>query len=123
MFNSILVQHFSSPTHQGELADPDTTLALGNPVCGDKVNIDLKFAASGKDAQIIQARFRAWGCATSLAMANAFCSYVEGRSVDSLTELKEHAISALLGELEPSQQHCLDMLNELFQQLKSMEVA
>ncbi len=118
MFNSIIVQHFSDPSHQGELVDAVASLKLGNPVCGDKIDIGLGI---GSNRVIEKAKFRAWGCATSVAMANIFCDFIEGKDLEEVNSMDEQNIGQLLGELEPSQRHCLDMLRELFQQLKRVE--
>lgn len=114
MFNDIIVENFTNPCHQGEIEDAALRLEIGNPVCGDRMLITLEAEAGG---QVRQARFRAWGCATSVAAANVFCRYVSGRSLAQLQAVTAAEIAGLLGELEPSQHHCLDMLHKLFGQL------
>ncbi|PSW06710.1 iron-sulfur cluster assembly scaffold protein [Photobacterium lipolyticum] len=120
MFNEVIVDNFSNPSHQGEVDSAQANLKLGNPVCGDTVNISLQFESADT---VSEAKFQAWGCATSLAMANVFCRYVEGRKLTEIKEVEADFITSLLGELEPSQHHCLEMLNELFDQCRSLEVA
>ncbi len=115
MFNDIIVRHFSNPTHTGELPDASRTLELGNPVCGDRLRVDLRI----EDGRIAEARYQAWGCATSRATGNAFCEHVENKSLREAAETDPAAIEALLGELEPSQMHCLEMLRSLFAQLNA----
>ena len=120
MFNNIIVENFTTPCHQGELSDADSILELGNPTCGDKVLVTINL---NSDHAISEARFRAWGCATSLAMSNVFCRFVEGRLLNELVQLTPEEISPLLGELEPSQQHCLSMLHQLFEQLAEVQIS
>jgi nitrogen fixation NifU-like protein len=115
MFNEIITDNFCNPDYQGSLEIPDIQLKLGNPVCGDKVDIDLSLDDRGC---ISDARFRAWGCTTSLAMSNQFCRQVQGKTLVKLTQLNTEEISSMLGVLQPSQQHCLEMLHALFQQLR-----
>lgn len=115
MFNEIIIDNFCNPDHQGRLTLPDIQLQLGDPVCGDKVDIDLSL---DQDGYIQEARFRAWGCTTSLAMSNQFCRYVQGKKTAEAARLPPEKIALLLGdELQPSQQHCLNMLQILFRQL------
>ncbi|MBU2705968.1 iron-sulfur cluster assembly scaffold protein [Zooshikella marina] len=118
MFNEIIVTNFSAPTHQGTVESPDIKLSLGNPVCGDKVEI----TACCDQQKITQIRFKAWGCATSLAMANIFCRQVEGLTITEALKLADNHVDTMLGEIEPSQHHCLDMLKSLFNQLKAEEI-
>jgi len=41
MFNDIIVQNFSNPTHATELVQSTNTIELGNPVCGDRIKVQL----------------------------------------------------------------------------------
>src|SRR5687768_608249 len=113
MFNDIIVENFSSPRYAEELDTADLTLELGNPVCGDRIRVQLQLA----DGVINKARYQAWGCATSLATGNIFCGFVDTMPLAAVLATPEPAVSALLGELEPSQHHCLEMLRSLFAQL------
>jgi nitrogen fixation NifU-like protein len=114
MFNEIVIENFMSPTHQGQVAEPDITLELGNPACGDRVIVTLHV---DEKHNITNPRFKAWGCATSLAMANVFCRHIDGKDLRTLSPMSPESISRLLGALDPSQRHCLDMLEDLFSQL------
>lgn len=113
MFNDIIVRHFSNPTHAGELADASRSIELGNPVCGDRIRVEIRLDGD----RIAAARYQAWGCATSLATGNAFCAHIEDKSLGEAAGASPATIEALLGELEPSQMHCLEMLRALFAQL------
>ncbi|MBD2784607.1 iron-sulfur cluster assembly scaffold protein [Xenorhabdus sp. DI] len=115
MFNEIITDNFCNPDLQGSLTNPDIQLKLGNPVCGDKVDIDLSL---DEERRISKARFQAWGCTTSLAMANQFCRQIQGRTLTELSKLDTQEIDAMLGRLQPSQKHCLEMLHALFQQVR-----
>ncbi|MBD2780741.1 iron-sulfur cluster assembly scaffold protein [Xenorhabdus szentirmaii] len=116
MFNEIITDNFCHPDFQGRLTNPDIQLKLGNPVCGDKVNIDLSLNQEGR---IREARFEAWGCTTSLAMANQFCRQIQDKALIEFAQLSLQEIDSMLGQLQPSQQHCLEMLHALFQQLRT----
>lgn len=119
MFNEIIVENFSNPQFAEELSTADLTLELGNPVCGDRIEVRLQIG----DGVINKARYQAWGCATSLATGNIFCRFVDARPVAEVSATPDHQMAALLGELEPSQHHCLDMLRALFAQLSAQTTA
>ncbi|PXY95164.1 iron-sulfur cluster assembly scaffold protein [Frischella perrara] len=116
MFNQIIVDNFCNPKYQGNMTAPEIVLALSNPVCGDKVDIFIDY--NKEEDKFVQARFQAWGCTTSLAMSNIFCEYIENNPVSEIRAISNDDIRQLLGKLEPSQQHCTDMLISLFSQLK-----
>ncbi|MCW8093459.1 iron-sulfur cluster assembly scaffold protein [Alteromonas sp. ASW11-130] len=115
MYNDIIVDNFSAPNYVGDLETADHEIEIGNPVCGDRIKVQLLIS----DSQISKAVFRAWGCATSLATANVFCRSIEGQSITTISKRCTQEISSMLGELEPSQRHCLDILSELHSKLVS----
>lgn len=119
MFNEIIVENFSSPRYAEELAAADLTLELGNPVCGDRIRVQLRLDGGTVRA----ARYQAWGCATSLATGNIFCCAIEGKPLSAARATAPADMAAMLGELEPSQHHCLEMLRALFEQLNQKTAA
>lgn len=114
MFNDIIVQNFSNPTHAAELVQSTNTIELGNPVCGDRIKVQLNI----QDGLIQQAAYAAWGCATSLATGNVFCQKIQGTAVADVCNLSKEEIDKMLGDLEPAQHHCLEMLHNLFAKLQ-----
>lgn len=116
MFNEIIVKNFSDPAFAAELDEAAASIEIGNPVCGDRIRVQLDVA----DGLIRRARYQAWGCATSLATGNVFCACIDGKPLSVLLGTSNGDIEAMLGELEPSQHHCLEMLRSLFQRLKQI---
>lgn len=114
MFNEIIVKNFTEPTFASELDEANTTIEIGNPVCGDRIRVQLDL----EDGYIKSARYQAWGCATSLATGNVFCGCINNKPLGSVVDTSNNEIEALLGDLDPSQHHCLEMLKVLFQKLK-----
>jgi nitrogen fixation NifU-like protein len=117
MFNEIIVRNFSNPSFASELDEVSASIEIGNPVCGDRIRVQLDVA----EGYIRQARYQAWGCATSLATGNIFCSHLEGKRLNTALNTPGVEIDAMLGELEPSQYHCLEMLKSLFQRLNNID--
>jgi len=115
MYNDLIVEHFTSPSYVGDIDTPDLEYELGNSVCGDRIRIHVKTT----DGFITDIAFRAWGCATSVATADIFCNSVKGQSLEDINKRESQNIASMLGELEPSQYHCLDILKELHSSLLS----
>jgi nitrogen fixation NifU-like protein len=113
MYNDIIIDNFSDPAHVGDIDGPDFEYEIGNPVCGDRIRIQI----SATDGRVDTARFRAWGCATSVATANIFCASLGDQPLQRLAQRSESEIEAMLGELEPSQHHCVEILQQLHQRL------
>jgi nitrogen fixation NifU-like protein len=119
MFNEIIAKNFTEPTFAMELEGATHTMELGNPVCGDRIKVQLVIQGERVEA----ARYQAWGCATSLATGNVFCSHLNGKPFRELLSVQPQIIEAMLGELEPSQHHCLEMLRSLFDRLNESALA
>jgi NifU-like protein involved in Fe-S cluster formation len=116
MFNDIIVRNFSEPTFAAELDEATASIEIGNSVCGDRIRVQLIM----NDGIIESARYQAWGCATSLATGNVFCACLNGKPLKLVRDTTDLDIEKLLGELEPSQHHCLEMLMTLFERLKQI---
>jgi NifU-like protein involved in Fe-S cluster formation len=116
MFNEIIVKNFSDPVFATELDEATASIEIGNPVCGDRIRVQLDV----NDGLIRRARYQAWGCATSLATGNVFCASIDGKPLAAVLDMTNGNIETMLGELEPSQHHCLEMLISLFQRLKQI---
>lgn len=109
MYSDLIVQHFGDPQHVGDLEGNNIEFEIGNPVCGDRIQIH----AETNDAVIKNIVFRAWGCATSVATADIFCEQAKGKNLADLESRSESDIAQMLGDLEPSQQHCVNIMVEL----------
>lgn len=114
MFNDIIVDNFTNPVFAAQLNDADMVIELGNPVCGDRIKVQLKLVSD----HIEVIRYQAWGCATSLATSNIFCAHANDQPLAKVLATPQDVVENMLGELDPSQYHCLDMLKALFTQLK-----
>lgn len=119
MYSELIVENFSNPTHNGTLENYSVLLENKNPVCGDHITITL---ATDQNT-ITQAKFQAWGCATSIASANIFCNWIEGKNIAELKSMTRTQLEALLGELAPEQYHCLDILANLLNQFETTGAA
>ncbi|WP_107923236.1 iron-sulfur cluster assembly scaffold protein [Lysinibacillus parviboronicapiens] len=115
MYNSIIVDYFSKPRHSGDVIDANRELKIGNSVCGDTIFMKIKVT----DGRVVNAKYKAYGCATSLATADIFADYIIGKSLAEIAQLLAHEIDSMLGELEPPQMHCLNILHDLFEQILS----
>jgi nitrogen fixation NifU-like protein len=115
MYNDIVIANFSDPEHSGEIQNPHLELEVGNSVCGDRIRIQIEMEGN----RITKGVFRAWGCATSVATANIFCSLINGNEIETIVNCARSDLDTMLGKLEPSQHHCLDILHELHDQLKT----
>ena len=115
MYNSIIIENFTNPKNAAALTDYSFIVNTGNPVCDDRISIWVKI----ENNTIVETGQKAYGCATSLATASIFSEYIKGKTVEAIVKAANIPQKAtdLLGELEPSQMHCYEIFNELFENL------
>ncbi len=112
MYNPIIIKHFSNPLNLGELDVKDMEIHVGNPVCDDRVMMHIKL---DDDNRIADVKYKVYGCATSIATASIFSEFIKMKSVDEVLQVSDDERNGMLGELEPNQCHCIEILSQLFE--------
>lgn len=106
LYSSVIHDRFRRPRFRGELAEPDAAFEDVNPLCGDRVRLELRFA----DSVIAQARFRGDSCAICTASADILVEMAHGQPLAWVDGI---AISDLLARLEadirPSRMKCVTL--------------
>ena len=92
LYREQILDHYRNPHNHGELDPNDTTFEDTNPLCGDKIRIDLRIS----DGVVTDIAFSGRGCAISLASASILTDMVKG---DTLDEIMSFDKDVLLDEL------------------------
>lgn len=108
MYSDALMARFLEPSHAGDLEDPQGTAEAGNQTCGDVVHLALKVS----DGLIAGARFRAQGCATAIASADAICELVTGTSLTEAQMVDFSRLSETLGGIPEERTNCATIVLE-----------
>jgi nitrogen fixation protein NifU and related proteins len=118
MYSPQVLDHFEHPRNAGEVAGPDASIQMENPVCGDVLRLTLKLAAG----RIGEIRFLAKGCVPSMACASALTELVWGKTVAEARNLRRGELVARLGGLPPASSHAghlaFDALSAALDQLE-----
>ena len=77
IYREVILDHYRSPRHSGEMADPDVFEAGINPLCGDELMVFLKF----KGVAIAEIAFKGKGCSISQASASMMTEAVQDLDV------------------------------------------
>ena len=103
IYRQYILEHYRDPRNHGHLDQPDFRAADTNPLCGDRVEIDLQVA----DDKVTDVRFSGRGCAISQASASMLTERIEGATLEDLRALKPADILEMLGvEIGPARQRC-----------------
>lgn len=97
LYQAELVARAHAGRGRGRLAAPDRTITLDNPLCGDRVTMDLRLS----DGRIAAVGHLIRGCLLCEAAAETIASHAPGKTNDELAEATA-AVSAILKEGAPA---------------------
>jgi nitrogen fixation NifU-like protein len=101
-YSTKVMEHFANPHNVGEIADADGVGYVGNPVCGDIMELYIKV----KDDIITDAKFKTFGCGAAIATSSMVTDMVKGKSIPEALEISNKAVAEALGGLPPIKMHC-----------------
>ena len=103
LYSDILLDHFRHPRNYGSLDAPDISNEQFNPLCGDRIRLELKL----EQAIVSAARFKGDACAICTAAASLLTEMVIGKDVNELDNLPDtKLISALESDIQPARMRC-----------------
>ena len=102
------MEHFRNPRNVGEIKDPDGIGHVGNPVCGDIMELYIKV----KDGVIVDAKFKTFGCGAAIATSSMVTELVKGKTIDEALKISNRAVAEALGGLPPVKMHCSVLAEE-----------
>jgi nitrogen fixation NifU-like protein len=97
-YGATIMEHFRRPRNQGPLPAADVTREGANPLCGDRIRIELAL----REGRVIEARFTANACAISVAAASLLTERVRGMSAADVRVIRDEEMVAALGGGIPS---------------------
>ncbi len=108
MYNEKVREAFANPKNVGFIEDADGVGKVGNPTCGDIMEISLKI----KDNVIVDAKFRTFGCAAAIATSSTATEMVKGMTIDEALKLTNSQVVEKLEGLPPQKIHCSVLAEE-----------
>ncbi|HET6461402.1 MAG TPA: Fe-S cluster assembly scaffold protein NifU [Syntrophales bacterium] len=101
-YSEKVMEHFRNPRNVGEIENPDGVGRVGNPVCGDIMELYIKV----KDGVITDAKFKTFGCGAAIATSSMVTELVKNRTIDEALKISNRAVTEALGGLPPIKMHC-----------------
>jgi nitrogen fixation NifU-like protein len=103
LYSEVLLDHFRHPRNYGSINAPDISYESFNPLCGDRIRIELKLDR----ATVQEARFKGDGCAISTAAASLLTGLLIGASLEQAAAISDdELISALQSDIQPARRQC-----------------
>ncbi len=103
LYRELILDHYQHPHNHGEIPDADITYEDSNPLCGDRIRIDIKT----KNNVVTDVKFNGKGCAVSQASASMLTDALIGKSLDEIKSMDKQYILDMLGiPLGPTRIKC-----------------
>jgi nitrogen fixation NifU-like protein len=93
-----ILEHARYPKNLGRVVDPDVQFEELNPLCGDRIRVELRLSDGG---QILEARFSGEMCAIAKGSASILFESLEGRAVAATITISDAEVLASLGGAIP----------------------
>lgn len=104
LYRELIIDRYQNPLYRGELEPHDISFTDDNPLCGDRIRIDLRV---NKQGQVTEAAFSGQGCAISQAAADLLIEEIIGKPLEQVKALTKEDILDMLGiELGPVRLKC-----------------
>ena len=108
LYSEEVMEHFRIPRNVGDMENPDGTGHVGNPVCGDIMELYIKV----DNNVITDAKFKTFGCGAAIATSSMVTEMVKGKTIDEALEISNKAVAEALGGLPPIKMHCSVLAEE-----------
>jgi nitrogen fixation protein NifU and related proteins len=108
VYNEKVMENFRNPKNVGEMDDADGVGHVGNPVCGDIMELYIKV----KDNIITDAKFKTFGCGAAIATSSMVTQMVKGKSIDDALKISNSTVAEALGGLPSVKMHCSVLAQE-----------
>jgi nitrogen fixation protein NifU and related proteins len=103
LYRENILEHYQNPSNFGTIDDPDITYEDTNPLCGDRIRIDVRI----KDGKIAEIKFSGRGCAISQASASILTEMVDGQDLEMVRELSaQDILDELAIPISPARVKC-----------------
>jgi nitrogen fixation NifU-like protein len=104
-YSQKVLEHFMNPRNVGVIENPDGYGKVGNPVCGDLMEMFIRV----KDDIITDIKFRTFGCGSAIATSSMVTEMAKGMHVDQAMKLTRNDVASELEGLPPQKMHCSNL--------------
>jgi nitrogen fixation NifU-like protein len=111
-YSKKVMEHFMNPRNVGVIENPDGYGKVGNPVCGDLMEMFIAV----KDEIITDIKFRTFGCGSAIATSSMVTELAKGMHVDEAMKITRQDVADELEGLPPRKMHCSNLAANALQE-------
>ena len=105
LYSKKVMEHFTTPQNVGVVENYDGRGIVGNPKCGDTLEITIKV----KDDKIEDIKFRTFGCASAIATSSMTTVMAKGMTIEEALKLNRNDVANELDGLPSHKMHCSNL--------------
>jgi nitrogen fixation protein NifU and related proteins len=103
LYRDYILEHYRRPHNFGQLDGATTSQEGANPLCGDRITLQLRVRGGVIDGVAFTGR----GCAISQASASLLTDEIKGKALDQAQAMTSGDVLDLLGiEISPARMKC-----------------
>lgn len=104
LYTETILHHARSPKKFARIADPDVQAEEFNPLCGDRVRVELRI---GENGDVIEAGFSGEMCAIAKGSASILLESIEGMNRAAIGAISDaQVLESLGGPIESARVKC-----------------
>ncbi len=104
-YSEKVMDHFRNPRNVGTFEKPDGVGVVGNPTCGDLMEIQILV----KDERIEDIRFKTFGCGSAIATSSMITEMARGMTLDDAMNITRKDVADELDGLPAIKMHCSNL--------------
>lgn len=105
-YGRVVLEHFRRPRNRGSLAEPSMSQEGVNPLCGDRVKIELLIDGD----MVREARFSANACAICVAASSILTEMIRDAPLEDIETLSvDDLVVALEAEIPRARMQCVGL--------------
>jgi nitrogen fixation NifU-like protein len=93
LYRDFILDHYRNPRNAGTMSNPDATFEDNNPLCGDRIRMDLRV----EDGKVTDVKFAGRGCAISMASASLLTEQIKGMPLTEIAKIGKDEVLANVG--------------------------
>ena len=101
-YNKKVIKEFQHPSNMGMIKNADGHGMVGNPTCGDVMEVFLKV----KNGKVVDVKAKTFGCVAAIATTSIMTKLVKGKTIEEAEKITKDDIVKSLGDLPPLKYHC-----------------
>ena len=105
-YSEKVIDHYKEPRNVGSLDKNNTNVGtglVGAPECGDVMKLQIQ--VNPETNEIVDAKFKTFGCGSAIASSSLATEWVKGKSIDQAVSIQNTEIVEELS-LPPVKIHC-----------------